>query len=75
MSTREAGAPFHYDDLMEVVRRRRSVRRFEKGKTVGRDVLLRIAEAGRWGQLSAGATLTKGESLFPRLSDDAPVAG
>lgn len=55
MSTREAGAPFHYDDLMEVVRRRRSVRRFEKGKTVGRDVLLRIAEAGRWGPTGANA--------------------
>ena len=55
MSTREAGAPFHYDDLMEVVRRRRSVRRFEKGKTVGRDLLLRIAEAGRWGPTGANA--------------------
>jgi methionyl-tRNA synthetase len=29
----------------------------------------RLADAGRWGQLSAGARLTKGESLFPRLTD------
>jgi len=37
-----------YDALMEVVRRRRSVRKFEEGKTVGRETLLQIAEAGRW---------------------------
>ncbi|MGH3497761.1 MAG: methionine--tRNA ligase [Nocardioidaceae bacterium] len=30
----------------------------------------RIGDAGRWGQLPAGATLTKGEPLFPRLTDD-----
>jgi len=30
-----------------------------------------LRSAGRWGQLSAGATLTKGEPLFPRLPDDA----
>ena len=37
-----------YDQLIDVIRRRRSVRRFEKGKTVPRDTLLRIAEAGRY---------------------------
>ena len=31
----------------------------------------RIQEAGTWGQLPAGSTLVKGDSLFPRLSDDA----
>jgi methionyl-tRNA synthetase len=30
----------------------------------------RIGDAGRWGQLQVGARLTKGESLFPRLTDD-----
>jgi methionyl-tRNA synthetase len=30
-----------------------------------------IRDAGRWGQLAAGATVTKPESLFPRLPDDA----
>jgi len=28
-----------------------------------------LRSAGRWGQLPAGATLTKGEPLFPRLPD------
>jgi methionyl-tRNA synthetase len=31
----------------------------------------RLTQAGRWGQLPAGATLTKGEALFPRLADPA----
>jgi methionyl-tRNA synthetase len=31
----------------------------------------RVADAGRWGQLPAGTTVTKGTALFPRL-DDAP---
>ena len=30
----------------------------------------RLADAGRWGQLRAGARLTKSESLFPRLTDE-----
>jgi methionyl-tRNA synthetase len=34
----------------------------------------RLTEAGRWGQLQAGARLTKGESLFPRLSDEPPAS-
>ncbi len=37
-----------YDALIEVMRRRRSVRRFEPGRAVSRDTLLAIAEAGRW---------------------------
>jgi len=32
-----------------------------------------VTDAGRWGQLPVGATLTKGESLFPRLPDDLPT--
>jgi methionyl-tRNA synthetase len=31
----------------------------------------RLTDAGRWGQLPVGAPITKGESLFPRLPDDA----
>jgi nitroreductase len=44
-----------YETLMDVIRRRRSVRRFEKGRTVPRDTLLRIAEAGRWAPTGANA--------------------
>jgi methionyl-tRNA synthetase len=33
-----------------------------------------LTDAGRWGQLPVGAAITKGESLFPRLLDDAPPA-
>jgi methionyl-tRNA synthetase len=29
-----------------------------------------LTDAGRWGQLPAGARLTKGDSLFPRLADE-----
>jgi methionyl-tRNA synthetase len=32
-----------------------------------------LADAGRWGQLPPGSTLTKGDSLFPRLPDDLPA--
>jgi nitroreductase len=32
----------------DVIRRRRSVRKFEPGKAVGRDVLERIVDCGRW---------------------------
>ncbi|WP_069813445.1 methionine--tRNA ligase [Streptomyces sp. TP-A0874] len=31
----------------------------------------RVAEAGVWGRLPAGVTVTKGESLFPRLQEPA----
>ncbi len=30
----------------------------------------RVQDSGRWGQLPAGATLTKGASLFPRIVDE-----
>lgn len=47
--------PIHYDELLEVVHRRRSVRRFEPGRSVPRETLLQIAEAGRWGPTGANA--------------------
>lgn len=31
----------------------------------------RVQDAGRWGQLPAGAVLTKGAGLFPRLAEEA----
>jgi nitroreductase len=34
--------------FQDVIRRRRSVRKFEPGKIVGRDVLERIVDCGRW---------------------------
>jgi nitroreductase len=40
---------------MEVMRRRRSVRKFEPGKSVSRGTLLMIAEAGRWAPSGANA--------------------
>ena len=44
-----------YDDFIEIIKKRRSVRRFEKGKQVPRETLLKIAEAGRWGPTGANA--------------------
>lgn len=41
--------------LTNVIRRRRSVRRFEKGKVVGRELLAQIAEAARWAPTGANA--------------------
>ena len=41
------------DALLDVMRRRRSVRSFEKGRRVGRGTLLRIAEAARWAPTGA----------------------
>ncbi|MEM9105517.1 MAG: nitroreductase family protein [Pseudomonadota bacterium] len=35
-------------EFQDVIRRRRSVRKFEPGRTVGREVLKRIADCGRW---------------------------
>jgi nitroreductase len=35
-------------DFQDVIRRRRSVRKFEPGRSVGRDVLERIVDCGRW---------------------------
>ncbi|MEM7092568.1 MAG: nitroreductase family protein [Actinomycetota bacterium] len=43
------------DRLNEVVRARRSVRSFESGRSVDRDVLLGIAEAGRWAPSGANS--------------------
>ncbi|MCY4360558.1 MAG: nitroreductase family protein [Gammaproteobacteria bacterium] len=37
-----------YETFINVIRKRRSVRRFEKGRSISRQVLERIAEAGRW---------------------------
>ena len=39
--------------LLDVMRRRRSVRSFEKGRSVGRETLLGIAEAARWAPTGA----------------------
>ena len=44
-----------YGHFIEVVRRRRSVRRFAKGREVSRDTLLKIAEAARWAPTGANA--------------------
>jgi nitroreductase len=41
--------------LLEVIRARRSVRRFEPGRAVPRATLLRIMEAGRWAPSGANA--------------------
>ncbi len=40
-----------------------------EGAGLGSLVDQRIADAARWGVLSAGAVLTKGAALFPRLDD------
>ena len=34
--------------LTDIMRRRRSVRQFERGRKVSRDTLLSVAEAARW---------------------------
>jgi nitroreductase len=47
--------PAGYAPFIELIKRRRSVRRFEKGKTVARETLLQIAEAGRWAPTGANA--------------------
>lgn len=44
-----------YGRLIEIVRRRRSVRRFAPGKTIDRETLLRIAEAARWAPTGANS--------------------
>jgi nitroreductase len=45
----------NYAQLMEIVRRRRSVRRFAPGKSVDRETLLQIAEAARWAPTGANS--------------------
>ena len=50
--------PAHADDyarLIDVVRRRRSVRRFAPGQSVSRTVLLELAEAARWAPTGANS--------------------
>jgi nitroreductase len=37
-----------YDNLIDVMHRRRSVRKFEEGRSVSKETLRKIAEAGRW---------------------------
>ncbi len=44
-----------YDKLIEIVKRRRSVRRFEPGQQVSRETLLRVAEAARWAPTGANS--------------------
>ena len=41
--------------LMEIIRRRRSVRRFEPGHAIDRSVLMSIAEAARWAPTGANS--------------------
>jgi nitroreductase len=47
--------PLHADELLDVIRRRRSVRRFQRGRSVPRETLLQIAECGRWAPTGANA--------------------
>lgn len=56
-----------YDDLITVIRKRRSVRRFEPGQSVPRDTLLKIAEAGRWAPTGANS------QCFDLLIVDDPI--
>jgi nitroreductase len=42
-------------DLLDVMQRRRSVRKFEPGKRVARETLLQIAQAARWAPTGANA--------------------
>lgn len=44
-----------YPALIDVIRRRRSVRRFEPGRSINRDTLLKIAEAARWAPTGANS--------------------
>ncbi|MEJ8572877.1 nitroreductase family protein [Microbaculum marinum] len=49
----DSGSEARFSSLFDVIRRRRSVRRFEKGRTVARGTLERIAEAARWAPTGA----------------------
>lgn len=46
--TEDCPDDFGYEQLIDVIRRRRSVRKFDAGQTVNRETLEKIAEAGRW---------------------------
>ena len=41
--------------LTDIIRRRRSVRQFERGRKVSRDTLLSVAESARWAPTGANA--------------------
>src|SRR5258707_7563097 len=55
MSYQDSECATSYQAFIDVVKKRRSVRRFEKGKTVTRETLLKIAETGRWAPTGANA--------------------
>lgn len=60
IASRDAAAeveegPGQLGALLDVVRRRRSVRSFEKGRRIGRETLLQIAEAARWAPTGANS--------------------
>ena len=40
------------------------------GEALGALASQRLADAGRWGELPPGSTITKGDALFPRLPDE-----
>jgi nitroreductase len=44
-----------YSRLIDVIRRRRSVRKFEAGRRIERETLLQIAEAARWAPTGANS--------------------
>ena len=55
MESQPKAPSLDYDNFLEIIKRRRSVRRFEKGKKVERETLMKIAEAGRWAPTGANA--------------------
>jgi nitroreductase len=54
-TTLDSDPPAPVSGLLEVVRRRRSVRKFEPGRRIPRATLLQIVEAGRWAPSGANA--------------------
>ena len=44
-----------FSRLIDVIRRRRSVRQFEPGRRISREVLLQVAEAARWAPTGANS--------------------
>jgi nitroreductase len=55
MAVADSEPSTNYENFLQVIKKRRSVRRFEKGKKVDRETLLKIAEAGRWAPTGANA--------------------